>query len=1001
MTPEEKKELLFSKTSEVPSDNEGKSELRSRSSLLISQAENRSIFNIKASSATERTCSILGEEDEPKVPPLFTELDELIPINEKEFHWKETTRWIKFEEKIEEGGERWSKPHVGTLSLHSLFELRTCIEKGTLLFDLEAKNFKEVLEIIVNKEIINGNLRSELKEKVTYILLRGHKHHTKKSRIQVMVDLGRRISCTSKSAPMNYNRTTDISNEISEKPLQEQLENKFKKHIPEGAEAINVLVGEVDFLDKPFVAFVRLKQAVILGALTEVPLPTRFLFILLGPIAKAMIYHHIGRAVGILLTDELFHIVAFKAKAREDLLVGFDDFLDEVTVLPPGRLDPTLRIEPPKLLPSVHKRKSAYSRSSKSCIHKGGRIHEERYGSTLHVAEDLKKTGKFFGGFVNDIKRKAPWFASDFYDGMNLQCLSAILFIYLASVTNVITFGGILGDATDNMQGVVESFLGTAIAGAVFCLFAGQPLTILGSTGPVLVFERLLFNFSSDHKLDYLEFRLWIGLWTAFFCLLLVATEASYLIQYFTRFTEEGFCTLISFIFIHDAFKKMFILAKNYPINSDYNVDHVTLYHCSCLPSETGNVSSLFNKTTEANFELGPVSYNITFDLESGNWSSLTKKDCLKFGGQLAGETCDYIPDIALISFILFFGTFVCSMSLKNFKTSRYFPTAVRKLISDFSIILSILIFCGVDILVGVDTPKLIVPSELKPTNPSRGWFVYPFGANEWWICLVAIVPALLVTILVFMDQQITAVILNRKEHKLKKGAGFHLDLFWIALLLIPTSFMALPWYVSATVISLAHIDSLKMETEKSAPGIEPTFMGVREQRVSGLVIFILIGLSLFLAPILKYVPMPVLYGIFMYMGVSALSSVQFMDRLKLLLTPPNHQPDLIYLRHVPLRRVHLFTLIQFLCLVVLWVLKSTDAAIIFPVMLLALVGIRKSMECIFSRHDLSWLDDVMPERERKEMEEKNPEKDISSIESEDSEYRYLQKAPDINISLN
>lgn len=61
-----------------------------------------------------------------------------------------------------------------------------------------------------------------------------------------------------------------------------------------------------------------------------------------------------------------------------------------------------------------------------------------------------------------------------------------------------------------------------------------------------------------------------------------------------------------------------------------------------------------------------------------------------------------------------------------------------------------------------------------------------------------------------------------------QKGAGFHLDLFWIALLLIPTSFMALPWYVSTTVISLAHIESLKMETAKSAPGVEPTFMGVR-----------------------------------------------------------------------------------------------------------------------------------------------------------------------------
>lgn len=60
---------------------------------------------------------------------------------------------------------------------------------------------------------------------------------------------------------------------------------------------------------------------------------------------------------------------------------------------------------------------------------------------------------------------------------------------------------------------------------------------------------------------------------------------------------------------------------------------------------------------------------------------------------------------------------------------------------------------------------------------------------------------------------------------------------------------------------------------------------------------------------------------------------IQFMDRLKLLLMPAKHQPDLIYLRHVPLRKVHLFTFVQLLCLALLWILKSTVAAIIFPVM--------------------------------------------------------------------
>ena len=92
-----------------------------------------------------------------------------------------------------------------------------------------------------------------------------------------------------------------------------------------------------------------------------------------------------------------------------------------------------------------------------------------------------------------------------------------------------------------------------------------------------------------DHSLDYLEFRLWIGLWVAFFGVVLVATEASHLVRYFTRFTEEGFCALISLIFIYDSLKKMLSLANAFPINWQYRLDDVTSYSCVCnlsSPSE-------------------------------------------------------------------------------------------------------------------------------------------------------------------------------------------------------------------------------------------------------------------------------------------------------------------------------------------------------------------------------------------------------------------------------
>ncbi|KAM6429832.1 electrogenic sodium bicarbonate cotransporter 1 isoform 2-T2 [Rhynochetos jubatus] len=971
-----------------------------------------SILKPLISPAAERIRFILGEEDDSPAPPqLFTELDELLAVDGQEMEWKETARWIKFEEKVEQGGERWSKPHVATLSLHSLFELRTCIEKGSIMLDMEASSLPQLVEMIVDNQIETGLLKSELKDKVTYTLLRKHRHQTKKSNLRSLADIGKTVSSASRmftnpdngSPAMTHRNLTSTSlNDISDKPEKDQLKNKFMKKLPRDAEASNVLVGEVDFLENPFIAFVRLQQAVMLGALTEVPVPTRFLFILLGPKGKAKSYHEIGRAIATLMSDEVFHDIAYKAKDRQDLIAGIDEFLDEVIVLPPGEWDPAIRIEPPKSLPSSDKRKNMYS-GGENLQMNGDTPHDGKHGGGGHGdCEELQRTGRFCGGLIKDIKRKAPFFASDFYDALNIQALSAILFIYLATVTNAITFGGLLGDATENMQGVLESFLGTAVTGAIFCLFAGQPLTILSSTGPVLVFERLLFNFSKDNGFDYLEFRLWIGLWSAFQCLILVATDASFLVKYFTRFTEEGFSSLISFIFIYDAFKKMIKLADHYPINSEFKVDYITHYSCACESFDPVN-SSLLNRTTVPSadelFYSSAEMYNTTID-----WSSLTTEECLKYGGQLVGNNCGYVPDITLMSFILFFGTYTCSMALKKFKTSRYFPTTARKLLSDFAIILSILIFCGIDALVGVDTPKLIVPSEFKPTSPERGWFIPPFGGNPWWVYLAAAIPALLVTILIFMDQQITAVIVNRKEHKLKKGAGYHLDLFWVAILMIVCSFMGLPWYVAATVISIAHIDSLKMETETSAPGEQPKFLGVREQRVTGVIVFILTGVSVFMAPILKFIPMPVLYGVFLYMGVASLNGVQFMDRLKLLLMPLKHQPDFIYLRHVPLRRVHLFTFLQVVCLALLWILKSTVAAIVFPVMILALVAVRKAMDYLFSQHDLSFLDDVIPEKDKKKKEdEKKKKKKKGSMDSDndDSDCPYSEKVPSIKIPMD
>ncbi|XP_070707083.1 electrogenic sodium bicarbonate cotransporter 4 [Pempheris klunzingeri] len=1014
------------------------------------------------SPAAERLRHILGEDDGAPTPTIFTEMDTL-QHEGGELEWKESARWVKFEEKVEEGGERWSKPHVSTLTLHSLFELRTCLQTGSILLDLEGYSLPQIVDEIVDRQISDGLIPPDLKEKISFVLLRKHRHQTKKPIHRSLADIGKSSNtpssksalCLYRSPQVNLNRSTSSAsgihrstedlrsrqssslgrlhhaqsrsmNDISDTPSTDQLKNKFMKKIPRDAEASNVLIGEVDFLEKPFISFVRLAQATTLGGLTEVPVPTRFLFILLGPHGKTKSYNEIGRAIATLMVDELFSDVAYKARDRDDLIAGVDEFLDEVIVLPPGEWDPKIRIEPPKKVPSAEMRKSVLNLNELGQMNgsAGGAAggEDEEFPAPHELGEELKFTGRVAGGLWLDIKRKIPWYCSDIYDGFHIQSISAVLFIYLGCITNAITFGGLLGDATDNYQGVMESFLGTALAGTVFCVFGGQPLIILSSTGPILIFEKLLYDFSKSNGIDYMELRLWIGLHSCLQCFLLVISDASYIIKYMTRFTEEGFSSLISFIFISDAIKKMVGAWKYYPINRGFKPDYITSYKCECIAPDQASALGL-----NVSAPLADDNMTLLFNLTDLDWSQLSKKECVKYGGALVGNSCKYVPDLALMSFILFFGTYSMTVSLKKFKFSRYFPTKFRALISDFAIILSILLFCGLDyllgldtpklhvpteiklrklisdfaifmsimcfvaldMLIGLDTPKLIVPTELKPTRSDRGWLVMPFGKNPWWWYLASSVPALLVTILIFMDQQISAVIVNRKENKLKKGCGYHLDLFWVGVLMALCSFMGLPWYVAATVISIAHIDSLKMESETSAPGEQPQFLGVREQRLTGTLVFVLTGLSVFLAPILQFIPMPVLYGVFLYMGVASLSGIQFWERIKLYLMPPKHQPDFSFLRHVPLRRVHLFTLVQIVCLAVLWILKSTFLAIIFPVMILGLMVVRKLLDLMFSQHDLAWLDDILPDKDKKKKEDekkKKKEKKVAEPESDEEE---------------
>uniref|UniRef100_A0A4W6G6C5 Anion exchange protein n=1 Tax=Lates calcarifer TaxID=8187 RepID=A0A4W6G6C5_LATCA len=789
---------------------------------------------------------------------VFVELNELTMDKNQEMQWKETARWIKFEEDVEEETDRWGKPHVASLSFRSLLELRKTISHGAVLLDLDQKTLPGIAHQVVEQMIISDQIKAEDRANVLRALLLKH---------------------------------------------------------------------SVDFLEQPTMAFVRLQEAVELESVLEVPVPVRFLFVLLGPPTTSMDYHQIGRSISTLMSDKV------KKECTSNLREHFLLFLDCSIVLPPSEMggDELLRSVARFQREMLRKREEQevklLAKEPKSLEDK------EALLTPLKKSDDpLERTGRPFGGLIRDVRRRYPKYISDFKDALNSQCMAAVIFIYFAALSPAITFGGLLGEKTDGLIGVSELIVSTAVQGVIFCLLGAQPLLVVGFSGPLLVFEEAFYSFCKANDIEYLTGRVWIGFWLIIIVIVTVAFEGSFLVRFVSRFTQEIFSFLISLIFICETFIKLGRIFKEHPLK-----------RCSLDNSTEGSIS------TE----------NVTLVLSN---SSLPVT--------VQGE-----PNTALLSLVLMAGTFFIAFYLRKFKNSAFFPGRFRRIIGDFGVPIAILIMVLVDYSIeDTYTQKLSVPRGFSVTSPDkRGWIINPLGTyGEFpiWMMFACCLPALLVFILIFMETQITTLIVSKKERMLVKGSGFHLDLLLIVVLGGTSALFGLPWMAAATVRSVTHVNALTVMSKAVAPGDKPRIQEVKEQRVTGLLVAIMVGLSIVIGDLLRQIPLAVLFGIFLYMGVMSLNGIQLTERMMLLLMPPKYHPDHTYVRKVRTLRMHLFTCIQLVCLAVLWAVMSTQASLAFPFVLILTIPVKMCvLRRIFTAREMACLDadDAEPKFDERE----------------------------------
>jgi hypothetical protein len=353
----------------------------------------------------------------------------------------------------------------------------------------------------------------------------------------------------------------------------------------------------------------------------------------------------------------------------------------------------------------------------------------------------------------------------------------------------------------------------------------------------------------------------------------------------------------------------------------------------------------------------------------TNNWSPYSDVGLLHFLDPNHPSHEEYEDDVdynfystGFLSLLLGLGTTWLIFFLRGFKNTTFFCNAgTRTSVHDFAVSVAVLVFSLLKGLIfnNIETETLNVPDQFEPTFqccdascttnfpddcPDQA---EPFGTRAWfidmtdlggkgWVVFLAAGPAFLAFFLIFLDNGITWHLINHKSHKLQHGEAYNYDLFLSGIFNLVNGLLGLPWLVATTVPCIIHLNGL---AEKDKDG---KFISVNETRLTALFAHLVMGLSMLFMEVLKLIPVPVLYGVFLFMGLASLPGIQFWNRILLNFRQGDSYPDTVFTKYVSKSKVHMYTLFQCIFFAGVFTVQNIKAiAIGFPLMTLLCIPAR------------------------------------------------------------
>jgi hypothetical protein len=447
--------------------------------------------------------------------------------------------------------------------------------------------------------------------------------------------------------------------------------------------------------------------------------------------------------------------------------------------------------------------------------------------------ESPKKIIQFLTGMKEDLAARIPLYSDDWKRPKSfITILNAIFFAFVVQLIPALIFAELLDRQTNGMLAVAEVLLSAGIIGVIYAFMSGQPLVLLGITGPVAILLGKSYGLAADYDANYFSFFWWLCMWTSLLHLLTAVFGIVNFVWHITPFSTQIFEFFIATSFVFESVRDL-------------------LEPIHLKQGESEEKSAAY-----ASLVIGILTFWICWTLHfAETWVFFTR--------QVRTILTSYNMMIAVVIMTAF----------------SYLPGVAQDDNGRH----------------GIERVKIRrIPWDWQPTTDTRPWVANPMEGIDVNGIFGALFPAFMLYLLFFIDHNISSILTQAPKYNLKKPPAYHWDFFVLGLTIIPCGIMGLPPGSGLIPQAPLHTRALCTRTHKEIHGIRREIVThCEEQRWSALIQAMLMFVALSLMSVISWIPVGCLFGVFLYLGVGAMHGNEIWERINLMFMLAKKRPQI------------------------------------------------------------------------------------------------------------